>query len=651
MPAHDAVYVSVAAFVDQLSRSGVEHACVCPGSRSTPLAMAMATHSGLRAWSHIDERSGAFFALGIAKATHKPVAVVCTSGTAAANFFPAVIEASYSHVPLLVLTADRPAELRDCGAGQTIDQIKLYGSNVKWFAEAGTPETGERYFRSLARRAVATASAVPPGPVHINFPFREPLMPSAERGTSAQEGVDSRENNVSPLWKRGARGDFDADDSEESPSIPLFQRGRPSFAQPSLRFSTAPQQGEFVHGGVHEPERRPTPATLALLEEMVRAARRGLVVCGPYDGDERFAQAVSRFAAHVGYPIFADPLSQMRSGTHDTRMVVGRYDALLRHADFATRMRPDLILRCGAMPTSKAFLQYVERHSDCRQIVIDPLGFWRDPTLLAADVARVDPTLLFEALADRIHSVDHDAKWRGAWVAAEQCAVTVINAHLSEGNELFEGKVFADLADLIPDRAVLYVGNSMPVRDLDGFWSVGSRRVRFLCNRGANGIDGFVSSGLGAAAVSDTPVVMVTGDLGFYHDLNGLMAVKRHGVRAMIIVLNNNGGGIFGFLPQADCGPPFEEFFVTPHGLDFRGAVEMYGATFIRICSWAEFHDAVRAALRADRTTVIEVPVDRARNIALHREIWAEIESALSNAPTFPRPASQRGEGGGEGTH
>jgi 2-succinyl-5-enolpyruvyl-6-hydroxy-3-cyclohexene-1-carboxylate synthase len=579
MSHRDPVYTSVDAFVDELCCCGVEHTCVCPGSRSTPLALVMATHPGLRAWSHIDERSGCFFALGIAKATRKPVAVVCTSGTAAANFLPAVIEASYSHVPLLVLTADRPPELRDCGAGQTIDQIKLYGSNVKWFAEAGTPESGERYFRSLARRATAAASANPPGPVHINFPFREPLMPAGERG------------------------------------------------------ATAPTPGAGYTRS-YEPERAPAAAVIAMLDDVVRTARRGLVVCGPYDGDERFTHAVSRFAARAGYPLLADPLSQVRTGRHDTRMVVGHYDALLRQTHFAERMRPDLIVRCGAMPTSKAFLQYVERHPDSRQIIVDPLGFWRDPTLLAAEFVRTEPALLFEALADHARSVNCDAEWCEGWSEAEQRASAVVTVSLDEITELFEGKVFAELADRIPDGTVLYVGNSMPVRDLDGFWPVGSRRTRFLCNRGANGIDGFVSSGLGAAAVSHDPVVMITGDLGFYHDLNGLMAVKRHRVRATIIVLNNNGGGIFGFLPQADCGPPFEEFFVTPHGLDFRGAVEMYGANFVRIGNWCEFRNAVGTALGAERTTVIEVPVDRVRNIEVHRRIWAGVAAAVDNRST-----------------
>jgi len=596
----DPVYAPVAAFVDELFRAGVEHICVCPGARSTALALAVANHPRLRAWSHIDERSAAFFTLGIAKTTRRPAAVVCTSGTAAANFLPAVIEASYSHLPLLALTADRPPELRDCGAPQTIDQIKLYGSNVRWFADAGTPDVGERYFRSLARRAVAAASATPPGPVHINFPFREPLMPSVDAG---KPGGDPVHDAAGP------------------------------------------------RAVVHEPDRAAAAATLGFLEGLVVDARRGLLVCGPYDGNERFAQAVSRFAARAGYPILADPLSQLRTGSHDTDLVLNRYDALLRDQAFASRAAPELVLRCGAIPTSKALLQYLERHSPCRQVLLDPLGFWRDPTLMATEVLRADPTLLLQALTDRLCSVEPDGTWCQAWLEADRHASATIAARLEAMTELFEGKVFAELAELVPAGTTLYVCNSMPVRDLDGFWPLGSRRVRFLCNRGANGIDGFVSSGLGAAAVSDGPVVMVTGDLGFYHDLNGLLAVRRHDLRATIIVLNNNGGGIFGFLPQAECGRPFEEFFVTPHGLDFRAAAEMYGVHFCRVVGWGEFREAVGAALIAERATVIEVPVDGARNVALHREIWAEVGAALRGDSTvqgreIPSGERKSSEGG-----
>lgn len=576
MQDQDPQYAAVRAFVDELVRVGVRHVCVSPGARSTPLTLTVADTPGLRAWSHVDERSGAFFGLGLAKVSRQPVALVCTSGTAAANFFPAVIEAAHAHVPLLVLTADRPPELRDCGAAQTIDQIKLYGSHVKWFAEAGGAEAGLRYFRTLACRAVAAAEAGPAGPVHVNFPFREPLVPA----TAA---------------------------------------------------ATPPEDYGRAHTISYHAAAAPTATAVTEVAGAIAAARRGIILCGIQDGDENFPSAVTALAERTGFPVLADPLSQLRTGPHDQRLVVGAYDALLRHEPFAAGMGPDLVLRFGSMPTSKPCTVYLERHRDARHIVVEPYAFWSDPGLLASEIVRADPAGMCSALLSRL-AAREPGDWPRRWMDADRRARAAIEAHLAATAELFEGRVFQELASALPDGAIVYTGNSMPVRDQETFWPLGTKRVRFLCNRGANGIDGFASSGLGAAAATDAPVVMVTGDLGFYHDLNGLLAVKRHRLRATIVVLNNDGGGIFSFLPQAACGTAFEEFFGTPHGLDFRGAVEMYGARFERVADWEQFRTALSGSIGAAHATVIEVPVDRARNVQLHRDVWAAVGKALTAA-------------------
>ncbi|MFI5394975.1 MAG: 2-succinyl-5-enolpyruvyl-6-hydroxy-3-cyclohexene-1-carboxylic-acid synthase [Candidatus Binatia bacterium] len=585
---HDPRFAGLEAFVAELAHAGMAHACIMPGARSTPLAVIFATHPTLRSWSHVDERSGSFFALGIAKATRRPVAVVCTSGTAAANLLPAAVEAFYAHVPLLLLTADRPPELRDCGAGQTIDQIKLFGTHVKWFAEVGTAEAGLRYFRTLACRAMACACANPPGPVHLNFPFREPLLPRVVSVSHDAERLTSETSAPRPYTVVG--------DAIASPCEGAVQALAPTLA----------------------------------------ARPRGLIVCGPQDGTAEFAAAVSRLAQLVGYPILADAVSQLRTGTHDTSLVVDAYDAVLRDETFARSFSPDVVLRFGPMPTSKAFANYLQQHSRCRQIVIDPLSFWNDPTATASEILPWEPVAACNALcrclsSNEIVSVRHpDEGWQTQWLAAARRVRVAVERQLGSFNELFEGKVFAELSRLLPDGTWLYVGNSMPIRDLESFWPTGPRAIRFLCNRGANGIDGFVSSGLGAAAASDRPVVIVTGDLGFYHDLNGLLAVKRHGVRATIVVINNDGGGIFSFLPQADCDDQVAEYFSTPHGLDFRSAAEMYGCAFTRVASWDQFRAVVASSLCAERTSVIEVPSDRRRNVELHRQIWAAASQALA---------------------
>ncbi len=575
----DPTYACVEAFADELVRAGVAHACIMPGARSTPLALTLATQPGLRAWSHIDERCGAFFALGIAKATRRPVAVVCTSGTAAANLLPAAVEACYAHVPLLLLTADRPPELRDCGAAQTIDQIKLFGAHVKWAVEVGGAEAGSRYFRALAAQAVARACAMAPGPVHLNFPLREPLMPAGS---------------------------------------------------PRTRATTEAAAPPSTH--VVPPIATPTEAAVRALAATLAATPRGVIACGPQDAGDEFAAAVTNLATVLAYPVLADPTSQGRSGPQDTSLVVDAYDAVFRLEASADRLAPDLVLRFGPLPTSKAFTAFLQQHPRCRHVVIDPLSSWSDPTSTATEMLPWDPVAACAALAAHLHPAarSRDRTWADVWLRASRAARAAMRARLASTNELFEGKVFAELAELLPEGACVYVGNSMPIRDLEAFWPAGSRRVRFLCNRGANGIDGFVSSGLGAAAASASPLVMVTGDLAFYHDLNGLLAAKRHRLRATIIVINNDGGGIFSFLPQAACGDGLMEYFVTPHGLDFRGAAAMYGCGFTRVASWEQFRNALLTSLATDATSVIEVPSDRERNVELHRQMWTATAEAVT---------------------
>ncbi len=577
----------VGAFVDELARAGVRHACFAPGSRSTPLVLALAREPRIRLWDHLDERSAAFFALGLAKALREPVALVCTSGTAAANFLPAVIEARYSRVPLLVLTADRPPELRDVGAPQAIDQLRLYGPYAKWFVEVALPEatpTLLRYARMLAARATATARAEPAGPVHLNFPLREPLIPLA------------------------------AEPPDISGSEALAWRGRPE-GQPFAR----------VLAGSKQPDASLVRELAMLLAELPH----GVIVAGPQP-DEALAPALARLAATLGYPILADPLSQARCGPHDRALVVDAYDAFLRDPEIAGALAPQVVLRFGSVPTSKPLLLYLERHAGTQQIVVDPAG-WPDPLHLASHVVHADPSALAEALAIQLAAVGcrPDPAWGETWGAVDARARATIADELARIEEPFEGRVFAELAALLPDGATLFAGNSMPVRDLDTFFPSSERRLRFLANRGANGIDGVVSTALGAAAALAGPLALVIGDLSFYHDMNGLLAARRHGLRATIVLLNNDGGGIFSFLPQAEHGEQFERLFGTPHGLDFRHVAALYGLAFTRVESWPAFREAVRASLAGDGVSVIEVPTERPRNVELHRRIWPAVAQAV----------------------
>ncbi len=583
--------VWVGAFVDELVRSGVHHVVLCPGSRSAPLALVLARRTDVRLWVQVDERSAGFFALGMAKAQRAPVALVCTSGTAAANFLPAVVEAHLSRVPLLLLTADRPPELRDNGAPQAIDQIRLYGGYAKWFADVALPDAAPamlRYIRTVAGRAVGTALAAPAGPVHLNLPFREPLVQAV---LDASEHEELRTQNSAYIAVRDNRRGVDA-------------------------------------------------ATLAHLRAVLQPGRRGLIVCGP--GEELgLPVAVTALAARLGYPLLADPLSGVRCGSQHSAVVVAGYDAFLRDPAWVAAMQPEVVLRFGAMPTAKPLLLYLQAHPSAHTIVVDSAPGWRDPTALAAEMIYADPATLCLALLDAgaasnaptagtLDAAHHTSQWRAAWIEAERRTQATIAAHFATLEGMAEGKVFAELAAALPGGTTLFVGNSMPIRDLDTFFPGGPRPIRILGNRGANGIDGVVSSALGASTAGG-PLVLVIGDLSFYHDLNGLLAAKLHGLNATIVLLNNDGGGIFHFLPQAAERDVFEAVFGTPTGLDFAPAVAMYGGRMHRPTSWPAFRGALTDSLATGGLNVIEVRTERERNVADHRAIWPAVSTALTD--------------------
>ncbi|HEY1296310.1 MAG TPA: 2-succinyl-5-enolpyruvyl-6-hydroxy-3-cyclohexene-1-carboxylic-acid synthase [Chloroflexota bacterium] len=577
---------AVGTFVSALAGAGIKHVCACPGSRSTPLAIVLAREPRIKLWMHLDERSAAYFGLGLARTLREPVALLATSGTATANFFPAVVEATLSRVPLVVLTADRPHELRDNGAAQTIDQIHLYGQHVKWFFDLPEPDGSQlqlRHLAALAARAVSTALGEPPGPVHLNWPFRDPLVP----------------------------------------------------ALPSESASSHLERVRVSH-----PRLAPSRDAVDDLAVTLRNRARGLIVIGPHD-DPDLAEPVTRLAARLGYPMLVDALSNLRHGSHDRSQIIDTYDAFLRDPATADQLTPDLILRIGAIPTSKPLLQFLEAQSpvSVRHIVIDP-GGWRDPSSHATDFLHVDPGLLCAALSDAVHPAEPDPEWGSAWRSTNVAARRAIDDYYGADQELSEGKVFAELGDLLPEGAIVYAGNSMPVRDMDSFLAQSDAQLRCLSNRGANGIDGVVSSALGASAARNGPVVLVIGDISFYHDLNGLLASDRHALDLLVVLVNNDGGGIFSFLPQADTEGiegDFELLFGTPHGLNFQPFVEGYGGRFVRVDDWSDFQSAVADGLARGGLQVIEVPTNRQDNVVQHRAVWRAVAEALRPAAAAVR--------------
>jgi 2-succinyl-5-enolpyruvyl-6-hydroxy-3-cyclohexene-1-carboxylate synthase len=578
----------VATLIDELVRGGANQFVISPGSRNTPLALAIARHPQARVWMHYDERSAGFFALGMARARRTPVTLVCTSGTAVANYLPSIVEANLSRIPLIVLTADRPHELRDNGAPQTIDQIGIFGRNPRWFSDLPEPlgdPAALDYLRSTMLRALASATGSPPGPVHLNLPFREPLVPDRQLLAELYERETTLQRHIAP-----------------------GRRSLPS-------------------------------AELDRLVAQLGSNHRGLILCGPGCPPD-LAEPLTSLAARLGYPILADPLSGLRNGSHKQTLVLSAYDAFLRNSRFCERYLPDLVLRFGAMPTSKPVLLYLQQHPGIRQIVIDGDAGWRDPTSLATEHIHADPVELCRAIEAHLVGPDPDlapvamplTRWSRPWLSAERSTRNTITSFCDEQDNLSEPAVFLDLATIMPAGATLFVGNSMPIRDCDTFFPGSSHPLTIAGNRGANGIDGLVSTGLGMAAAGAEPLVMVLGDLSLYHDSNGLLAARLHQLDATIVLINNDGGGIFSFLPQAAEADSFELLFGTPHGLDFRPLAEFYGADFARVADRPAFRAALQAAITGKGLQIIEVCTDRAENVAIHRAIWPQVSSALERA-------------------
>lgn len=568
------------AFAEELARCGLRHAVLSPGSRSTPLALALWRQTEIETTVIVDERSAAFFALGAAQASGTPVAILCTSGSAAANFHPAVCEADHSAVPLLVLTADRPPELRGIGAGQAIDQLKLYGSSVRWFCEVGTHDANDAgllHYRSTACRAFATARGDSrPGPVHLNFPFREPLAPLAQK--NAVTATD-----------------------------PLALEGRDN------RPLTA----------VTPIDMEPSQFLLDEVAKHIAEAEIGVIVAGR-QLDPELREPVAHLARVAGFPILAEPTSQLRCGSHDRSYVVTAYDLLLRDEGFRETASPDLILRFGEMPTSKPLRSWLAE-SGADQIVVDPLGNWNEPSRRAAALLRADPTELASGWAARL---GEDRPAPAMWLEAERAAREAIEAELAQVDPLNEPALQLALGSAYGDGELVYTASSMPIRDQEAFLPSSETDVTFLCNRGTNGIDGLISSGIGAAHATGRPTTIVTGDLGLLHDLGGLAALREVSTPVRIVVIDNNGGGIFHFLPQEHAldNDEFESLLGTPRGVDVAKVAALFDIPHRRLGSLIDLSNALAAG-----TGVIEVKTSRQGNLALHRDVESAVAAAISS--------------------
>lgn len=557
-----------ATLVDEWARCGVSDAVVAPGSRCTPLTLALADDIRVRLHVHLDERSAAFFALGLGLASGRPAVVVTTSGTAATELHPAVVEAHQARVPLIACTADRPPELHHVGAPQTIEQGGLFAGAVRWAFEPGVPDArAVGWWRSLAARAVLESTAGPagPGPVHLNLAFREPLV--AEPGDLPPGRPEGRP------WHAAARP-----------------------------------------GRVWDPD----PAVDASL-----SGRRGVMVAGAGSGSPT---AVSELATRLGWPVLADPRSGCRGGP----CAVAAFDGLLRHQPFADTHWPDVVIRLGQPPASKALTGWLGR-VPATHVVVDPYGQWPDPDRTAGLVVAADPAAFCRAAGHGAAPAPED--WLGGWLQAEAAAQAAIDEVLARHPEPTEPGVARALTASLPGESILFVSSSMPVRDVEWYGHATSPH-RVLANRGANGIDGIVSTALGVAAAEPArPVVAVLGDLAFVHDGGGLLWATRRGLRCTLVVVDNDGGGIFSFLPQAGvlARATFETLLGTPHGLDLGALAAVHGVTAETVGAAGEVVPLVLDAISAGGVRMVHVRTDRAANVVLHGEIHQAIAAAIAH--------------------
>jgi 2-succinyl-5-enolpyruvyl-6-hydroxy-3-cyclohexene-1-carboxylate synthase len=567
------------AFTEELARCGVSRAAIAPGSRSTPLAVALWRQPEIEVTVHVDERSAGFFALGAAQATRTPVAVLCTSGSAAANLHPAVVEADESAVPLIVLTADRPPELRGIGAGQTIDQLKLYGSAVRWFCGVGTHDAdddGLLHYRSVACRAYAAAAGdARPGPVHLNLAWREPLAPIERTGAVTATSA-------------------------------LALEGR----------------GQAPLTAVSAPSPAPLPGELERLAAELGEAEHGLIVCGR-QLDPDLPALISELAAATGFPVLAEPTSQVRLGGHDRSTVVSAYDSIARSRPDA--LLPDLVIRFGEMPTSKSLRQWLHGGVELRQVIVDPSHGWNEPSKTAATVLRSDPALVAAGITSQIKPRS-GGRFLDDWLDADKAVLEAHTTELAAIEELNEPGLHAALGRAHRSGDVVYTASSMPIRDQEEFVAGSSETVQFLANRGTNGIDGFTSSGIGAAVATGRPATIVLGDLCLFHDLGGLLALREAEAPVRIVVIDNGGGAIFHFLPQAEAleKDEFEALLGTPTGIEPGKVAALFGIEHRPLARLADLEGALGAG-----TGLISVAVDRERNVAVHKRLRAAAEAAL----------------------
>lgn len=550
-------------------QNGVEDVVISPGSRSTPLAYAFASSKQLNVYRQVDERSAAFFALGIAKAKAKPVVLLCTSGTAAANYYPAIVEAKYARVPLIVITADRPHELREVGAPQAINQIQLYGEHVKWSAEFPIPDDAKETLPYLERhitRGVNIATTAPFGPIHFNVPFREPLL------------IDFKEELIAPTFLNS-------------------------------------YVGQVV----------PSQEAIDSLSRIIQKTKKGIIIVGELALGTDLKNLWS-FIRKVKWPVLVESLSNLRSNIPEdcVQYIISTYDALLKNSNFKKKVEVETVIRFGAQPVSKFLSIFLTETTPNYYIVIDEDPMFRDSTAVSTH-------FIHATIGNWLDELDGqselDEQYLEEWQQNQEIAIKNIKRYVEKESD--EGAVVRKILEQLPDSSDLFVSSSMPIRDIDTFLTPTSKDIQIFANRGANGIDGVMSTALGfSQGRVNREMFLLIGDLAFLHDVNALIATRYQTCKITIVVLNNDGGGIFSYLSQSTVKEYYEDLFGTPTALQFKEVADMYDMEYIRVENLLQLDKIFETSSR-NPLRLVEVMTDRTENVKAHRRLWEEIHAEM----------------------
>ncbi len=583
-------------FVNELVSAGIKYVCISPGSRNTPLTLAFARNKKIRSYILVDERSCAFFALGLAKSSNTPVVLVCTSGTATAEFYPAIIEAYQQRVPLIVCTADRPPELQGVGANQTINQNNLYKNHICWFVDVGLPQPslkGIRHIKAIAQRGVFESFVKSKGPVHLNFPFRKPFEPESY--------TDEINNDLLEFSKNFSFKQQFALNGKDSKNI----KNQKWFRE---------------------------------IAGMIIKSKRILIIAGPENYNSAFPANVMNLAKELCCPIIADGCSNIRFGSHDKDYIISNFDAFLRSESFTRKLKPDLILHFGRTITSKALDTFLENCNTARYMINDS-GDWFDPSNKALGAFDCKPFLFCEKMTEFLEKKKltkkffpgkRDAEsWLDRFLNADKISQKIKSSVIEKSKPLNETRIISEILKLIPSGSQIMLSNSLPVRDFDSFAQCSGKQITVFNNRGASGIDGIISTALGIKTGCNKPTVLITGDLAFYYDINGLLAAKKYSLPLIIILVNNNGGGIFHILPISNYGKVFNDFFTTPHNLDFSHFVRAFGGNYKKVKSWSGFRTVFKNSFKGKNFSVIEIQTKAAQSLKLRKKFWNEVSKKL----------------------